>query len=277
MFTHNFSAAAFVLSLFTTLGWIGLQFKYMLALNLRPQAILLFTIFYQVFPFHYFFHVYYSEQLFCLLLLLVLWGLHQNKKILLFVGCILLALCRPTGIIFSVALVFYPFTSFWQQKEYLQWKKWLNWWPVLGAVLGLVLFNSYSYYQCGDFWANKHAMTAWNRLFCWPWESFMVQDTFEYKVMAGVATGLLLLALIAALKTPLGFKIYILITTIFPLTTGSTDSYYRYFAVNFPVFEQLYRKITKYKILLYGLIGLSFAINLIAYHYWILVHGQLSY
>lgn len=277
LLTHNFSSAAFLLGIFTTLGWISLQFRYLRTMDFKPKSIFLFTLFYQAFPFHYFFHVYYSEQLFCLLLLFILWSLHLRNKAMLFAGCFLLALCRPTGIVFSVALFFYPFTPFWQQKEYLHWKKWLNWWPLSGAFLGLLLFNIYSYCQCGDFWANKHAMIAWSRIFCWPWESFMVKETFEYKVMALLTIGLLLLAAIASLKTPIGFKLYALITLVFPLTTGNTDSYYRYFAVNFPIFEQLYHKVCQYKLLLYGIMVLCFAINIATYRYWVLVHGQLAY
>lgn len=275
--TQNFSSAAFLLSLFTTFAWLIFQFKYLVEIGFTVSKIFLFTLFYQVFPFHYFFHMYYSEQLFSLILIAALWCLHKNKSGWLFIACILLSLCRPTGIVFAMGLVFYPYTTFWQNRGYKKALNWLKFWPLSGALAGILIFQLYSYYRCGDFLANKHAMLAWNRIFCWPWESFMVQDTLEYKVMALVVITLLLIALIAVIKTPWPFKLYALITLIFPLTTGSTDSYYRYFAVNFPIFSSLFRKIQKHKTALYVILIVCFILNLYTYHYWVTVHGQLAY
>lgn len=275
--TGNFTSAAFIFSVFTTIIWVFLQFNYLRNFNFQFKSIFLFTLFYQCFPFHYFFHMYYSEQLFSILLLSCLIFINRNKPFALFLACILLSLCRPTGLIFSFAFIFIFNTEFWDQKGFLKWKNYLRFWPLIGGVVGLAIFQLYSYLHCGDFLANTHAMKAWNRSFCLPWESFMVQPTFEYEFMAYLVLGLQVLTLISVNKSNFRLKIYALITTIFPLTTGSTDSYYRYFAVNFPIFQNLFLIINKYKILFILILMVLMSLNLYAYHYWVTVHGQLSY
>jgi hypothetical protein len=165
IFTSNtdlvFVLSAFSLHVVTTLLWVRLAFQYLETLGLSPKQIFIFLALFQCFPFHYFHHVFYSEQLFTVLVLWLLFAAHKLKMLQTAAAAFLLTLCRPTGIVISVGVGFLVL----QQS---------GWWAIfktrrnlkvlfslIAAPLALLLWLGYLQWRCGDALAFSHSQGAW--------------------------------------------------------------------------------------------------------------------
>ncbi|MBM3399682.1 MAG: hypothetical protein FJY15_03845 [Bacteroidetes bacterium] len=90
--------------------WVVILFKWLETTGMGPCKIFIYSIFFQVFPYHFFYHVYYSEVLFSILFLWALILVSVKSHFSLAAAVSLLTLCRPTGIVFSAGLGFWPIT-----------------------------------------------------------------------------------------------------------------------------------------------------------------------
>jgi hypothetical protein len=272
-FFASFANSAFVLSLGLSFLWVKGIFKYMDALGKSTSDAFWLVLLLQCIPFHYFFHMFYTELLFSTLLFWLMYSIKKAHFMAVFILCILIASSRPTGLLFAftlfLTLLIQIHPSQWLSKPNL--KRLL---PFIGAPIGIGLYASYCYARVGRAFIFRENMSAWQRDYCWPWESFET-NRIELQYLGVYAAALLLIGLYAAYLNKGKNLLIILPNLILPLCTGTVTSYPRYVSVNHPIFEKLLAKFTFLRNPWF--LALLFLGNLATFAYWVLVHDVLSY
>lgn len=229
----NFHIAAFILSCISSFGWIMISFRLLRNRNWEDREIFRFLAFFQLFPFHHFHHMFYSEQLFLLTMSGLLLALDLRKPVWTFVMAAVLVLSRPTGLVYAATLPLLYFNpSILVHREAM--RGWLRrCLPLLGAFAGLAIWMLYLHLHCGDALAFSHAQSAWDRGFRWPWIAFFNHG--EPAITAISAYTLLFLGLVVwTFRRNAAALIFHLINFLFPLSTGQIISWPRYASVNLP-------------------------------------------
>ena len=235
-FAGSFAFAAFLLSLLTGLLWISVSFRLLRHLQWSDREIFRFLTLFQLLPFHHFHHVFYTEQLFLLLLTGIMLSLEQRNAVLLFILSLLLALTRPTGLIYAATLPLLFLTDF-SIPSLKNWFK--HCLPLLGAPLGIFLWMGFLKLHCGDALAFSHAQSGWNRGYSWPWESLFNDGQLATALISVYTLLLLTLAAYLFRKASPGAKFFQVINLLFPLSTGQVISYPRYASANLPLYLRL--------------------------------------
>lgn len=272
--TGGYISAALILHLGLTYIWIYTLYKYLIKINMQAKTAFVFTVLYQLFPFHYFFHSFYTEQLFSILLLWALIEIKNKRWIYLFFATFLMALCRPTGLIMSAGLAFVIAEDAGWLKLLKSRAHILLVLSLSGAVLGVITWMLYLHFHCGDALAFSHSQAAWGRHYTWPWESLFRHGRWDVQLLSTYVCVLLCITIFAMRKAKLSNKIFVALNAIFPLITGNINSYQRYFSVIIPAFESIFAMLYKRWILWACVLG---AINLLTYFYWVSYSGWLSF
>jgi hypothetical protein len=146
----------------------------------------------------------------------------------------------------------------------------------LAAPLSLLSYIIYLHLHCGDAFAFNHSVITWGRTWGNPLRGFMDLRDWNYYILAGVTILLLIFTAIYTKKLTIGERIFQWSLTMFPLFSGLLVSYYRYFMVVFPIHFVWADEIngSKNRRLMIAILA---TINLIAYGYWVINHGILSY
>ncbi|MBU6323947.1 MAG: hypothetical protein KJS92_00530 [Bacteroidetes bacterium] len=232
----TFHQAAFAFSLLTGLLLITLCFRLLRQLEWSDREIFRFLALYQLLPFHHFHHVFYSEQLFLLILAGIMLSLEQRSTALLFALSALLALTRPTGLIYAATLPLLYLPNF-NVPAFIDWVR--RCWPLMGAPFGIFLWTGYLKLHCGDALAFSHAQSGWNRKYCWPWESLFNDGNTAIILISIYAVLILITALTMFRRSGFGVILFHGINLLFPLSTGQVISYPRYTSANLPLFLRL--------------------------------------
>jgi hypothetical protein len=260
----DFQQAAFAFSLLTGMGWIVLMFKLLRVYGWEDFEIYRLLSLFQLLPFHHFHHVYYTEQLFVVLFTWILLSLEEGHAIRLFFLSLLLALTRPTGLIYAatIPLLFLVNLNLHSIKSWL-----LRCLPLLGAPAGLFLWMLYLHLHCGDALAFSHAQSGWNRSYQWPWESLFNQHALSITMLSIHAILVLLFSIIAFRKAGPGMQLFQAINLLFPLSTGQVISYPRYASANLPLFFSVRKYLTGryFPIIL----GVAAILHLFVYYTWV--------
>ena len=269
----SFANSAFVLSLVLSFFWVKGIYKYMGSVGKSESDAFWLVLLLQCIPFHYFFHMFYTELLFSTLLFWIMHYSQKNNFTGVFALCILLGASRPTGLLFAFTIFLTVLIQIkpaqWFRKENI-----MRMLPFLGAPVGIGLFAIYCFQRVGSAFVFRENMIAWQRDYCWPWESF-VTDRVELQYLGIYALLLVIIGLYAAFISKGKNLIIILPNLILPLCTGSIISYPRYVSVNHPIFEKL---VSKFRFLKKPwVLALLFLGNLATFAYWVLVHDVLSY
>jgi len=239
---ESFHQAAFAVSLLTGLLWIALCFRMLRQLAWADREIFRFLLLFQLIPFHHFHHVFYTEQLFLLLLAGVMYHLEQRNITQLFILSMLLALTRPTGLIYAATLPLLYLPDY-KHPAVMSWIR--RCWPLLGAPFGMLLWMGYQKLHCGDALAFSHAQSSWNRSYTWPWTGLFNQGTAAISVISCYAIITLAAATIFFRRSGPGIILFQLLNLLFPLSTGQVMSYPRYVSVNLPFLLNLRRLLNK--------------------------------
>ncbi len=260
----DFQQAAFAFSLITGVAWIVLMFKLLRQYGWADFEIYRFLSLFQLLPFHHFHHVYYTEQLFVVLLTWILLSLEQGQAVKVFFLSMFLTLTRPTGLIYAATLPL----LFLVNLNASSIKSWLlRCLPLLGAPAGLLLWMLYLKLHCGDALAFSHAQSGWNRSYRWPWESLFNQHALSITILSIHAILVLLLAIITFRKAGPGAQLFQAINLLFPLSTGQVISYPRYASANLPFFFPLRTYLTgRYFPII---IGIAAMLHLFVYYAWV--------
>ena len=270
VFIH-FGLSAFILSLALSCFWVWGIFQYMADLGFSKQKAFWLVAFLQVFPFHYFFHVFYTELLFSTILIWLMIFSRQRQFIGILFLSFALVLSRPTGLLFAFTIAL----SGLLQINIKQWlSSQLSYLGFIGAPIGIAAYSYFCYNRCGNPFIFSQNMNAWGRQYTWPWEPFFTPHV-DLQILIPYVIFLIAIGLIAAALNKGKQAIIIIPNLVMPLFTGSIISYYRYVAVIHPIFQKLIGRFTW--LCRPWVLVILFLFNLGTFTYWVLVHGVLSY
>lgn len=272
--TGDYISAALILHSILTVIWIVSIFRYFRISGMSDKFIYTFIIFYQCFPWSYFFHAFYSELLFSILIFQALTSIKLRQWKVLFLSVYLLALTRPTGLIMAAGMALLIAENSGWLKLFKDKKAILMLLSLSGAVAGVITWCVYLHFHCGDAFAFSHAQAAWGRRYKWPWEAFYTSGVWDVQLLSTVVLLMLLLSIYLFRKSGTGEKGFIALNLLFPLTTGAVTSYYRFFLVIPQIFEKTVNLLNNnWK----WIAALLMAINLTLFAYWVSYSGWLSF
>lgn len=237
----SFEASALILSLI--LSSLGFLLFYQLASRWlrekRKAYVVVLTL--MLFPFNYYFSMYYSEMLFLVLLLLAFYAVVYRKWWVLGISASLLALNRPNGLVVLLPIfVFYleqnALISGFSLKEFGRKRGWL---VVSMLAFGPLMFAVYCWFQferTGFFTAFSIAQKGWYRELTWPFLSFFRHGDVATQFNSFYTLLLIIAAFLLRKKLPLSFILLIWLSILLPLFSGSVLSMPRFVSLIFPLF-----------------------------------------
>lgn len=214
---------------------IGLVFFYKLVKKfhsdidpIEPIILLL------IFPTAFFMNSVYTESIFLTVSIIFFYYLLQRKFIIAALLISLASLCRINGLFLLVPFVFEYFQNFGLKRFFN-----INLLSFIVAPLGILIFMLYQYIQFNEPLAFLKAQMEWGRRFVLNPEHFQFTSPAFY---ANLATDLLFLIipiisgalLLKYSKTSYG--IYVLVTTLVAISTGTLMSISRFTLMFFPIF-----------------------------------------
>ncbi|MFN0202511.1 MAG: hypothetical protein ACKVTZ_13385, partial [Bacteroidia bacterium] len=227
----SFFPAAFLFSLFLSPFTFLLFFRVMQHFVENEKEAFQAVLALMLFPFHFFFSVYYTECLFLALMMGGYWSI-LNKKWGILALCIAgLALTRPNGIVTAFALyLFYlwqsdifPLSRFFQQKR--------PYYPYLIAHLAFACGLAALAWHChelytvtGDYFIFSKAAAAWGRKTTLPFASLFNQGILAVQVNSVFCIIYTLIALFGLRKFPFPLQFLVWINLLLIVSTGQMIS-----------------------------------------------------
>jgi len=278
LFHITFNQSGFILSLlFSTLAFIG--FYIFCELFTRdPKRSLYCSLVFLLFPFHYYFSMMYSEALFFTLLIFAFISIHNRKYYFIPFLLFPLALVRPFGIIALVPLYLYYLERENILVGYkLDLKTLFSRRNILKSLLfitGPIAFLLYLVYQkqmTDHYFAFSIAQAGWYREFRLPFLSFFRSGDFPTQFNSVFTILLIVFSAFIWKRNPLSLNIFIWLSILVPLCSGSVGSMPRFGSVLFPltiiVGTWLYQNKCRSAILV-----LFFALQIFVFYYWLQWH-----
>lgn len=253
--------------------WLGCCYLFKNANQAFFSALVLF-----LFPFSFYYSMFYTESLFFVCMVLSFLALYHRKYFLLFLVLIPLALVRPNGFILLLPLYLFfleqqgvlgtnPFrlAALFQKKQLL---------PVLAflsAPAVFILYGIYQYQSTGFFFAFSIAQKGWYREFMFPLLAFFRKGDIATQFNSVFTILVIIYVILIRRKLSLSMNVLIWISILLPLCSGSVMSMTRFVSVLFPVFAvmsaQLYQ--SRYKsVILIGILLLHFW----SFYSWVVQH-----
>ncbi len=232
------------------------------------------------FPYSFFFSRIYTESLFFLLILLLMYGFKRGIKCLIFIASLLLPLSRPQGVIIGLAVFFMYIFEKKRRKLFVL--------SFLGFLMGSVLYLLIMYFSTGDILAALHAQSLYPRVnpikmlinpYRWLKENFIYPSYALRYLGIGNFINERIIFLFFLLTLIFGKKYlllgeYILLITLglFSALTDHFMSFSRFLLPLFPFYIVLWGMLRNKKILYY-LVLTFFVID----HFLLLTLHSLSY
>lgn len=279
----NFGQAAalwsFIFSLFAFTGF----FWFCMLFHRGNAPLALFTtLLFILFPFHYYYAVFYTEAPFFTFLIFSFIAIHHRKLWLLPFLLIPLALIRPNGIVMIIPLYLYYLEREGMIAGYnLRWKTIFTGRNILRSLVFLAApaaFLGYCYYQyvmTGFFFAFSIAQDGWYREFMFPLLAFFRRGDVATQFNSFYTIFVMLYAMLTWKRFPLSLNIFVWISLILPLCSGSVQSMARFMSAIFPLFiflgEWLYLRKSRYVWL-----GIIAALHFLTFSFWLAQH-PISY
>ncbi|TVR37040.1 MAG: hypothetical protein EA392_13745 [Cryomorphaceae bacterium] len=243
---------------------------------------LYFSLLMVLFPFAFYYSMFYTEALFMSLLLGTFLAVHHRRYMLLAALLIPLSLVRPNGIVVLVPLYLYHLEARgWLMGFSPQWKgvfsrqNILHTSAFLTAPLAFLAYCYYQWLETGYFFAFSIAQQGWYREFMFPLLALFRQGDAATQFNSVFTIVLILFAVWSWRKLPLSFNVLVWIGILLPLTSGSVTSMTRFATTLFPLFLVLSATMEQLR-LRYLLLLLAFALQLWSYTAWLHAH-PLSY
>jgi Gpi18-like mannosyltransferase len=233
-----------------------------------------------LFPFHYYFSMFYTESLFLILLIGCFMAINANKILILSVLLALLALVRPNGIFMIIPLFIYFIEKHYSLdlnklfkrniREYL---------PLLAflcAPIALLAYCVYLKYMTGDFFAYITARRGWCLYSTFPWEPMLRMEKWEDYFKFGYLMFYLLISLIYIKKIPLSMQALIWINILLPLTSNmmTLPRFISSIFIFSIIFGMIISKFRKPYII--GILIILFIGQLFTFTFWLMSH-EFSY
>ncbi len=239
----DFETSAFFWSLFFSIAmiigfyWFGTIFFKNNELAFYTSCLLIF------FPFTFYFSVFFTEVLFLTFVIFSFITVHYKRLFLLFFLLIPLVLLRPNGII-----VILPLYIYFLEKQSIIEKNKIKWNKVfeknnllnsLFFISGPIVFLVYCFYQysvTGYFFAFSIAQQGWYREFMLPFLSFFRSSDLNTQFNSWYTIAVIIFAFWNRKKLPLSFNVFILLSVLLPLLSGSVMSMTRFVSLLFPLY-----------------------------------------
>ncbi len=240
------------------------------------------TLLLMVFPFHYYFSMFYTEALFFTLLTGSFLSISKKKYILLSLMLAALVLIRPNGIIMLLPLYLYML-----EREDIFQKRKLSWSDLMAknnlirtawfasAPLVFMLYGFYQWKMTGEFFAFSIAQEGWYREPRFPLLSLFREGNLANQFDSVYTIAFMILAIIGWKKLPLSMNILIWLSLLLPLASGSVQSMPRFISTIFPFMIIMGIPLTKSRLRITGL-AILLALQLFTYYFWLIDH-PLSY
>jgi len=272
----GFDGVAFFYSIFLMLCLSILMYWYAFIFSNRNSKIAFYSaLILLIFPFHYYFSVFYTESLFLVILLGLLISIEYKSLSGLLILSSMLVLVRPNGLFTLVPVGLYYLekrTNSFSIGDLIKTIKFKDILKLKVFAVPVIVFAGYClylYFMTGDFFAYKTAQVGWCRETVMPWIPFMeAKDGFDYfRIVYFIFfVGILFFSI---RKIPFSLFVFIGMNLAIPLVANSIPSP-RFISVLF-VFSILFAlKIEK---LPRPLIATIFAVMLIgqlwSFSYWL--------
>lgn len=256
-------------------------YLYLQSLKFSEDKAFFTTLVLMLFPFNYYFSMYYTEALFMLLLIGAVWMFSIRKNLLagLFMGG--LVLTRPNGLVLLLPLYMYflTFNAFFAKQG----KSTLKYLAHLGLsscvflipALFFACFCYYQYMQTGDFFMFSDAQNCWQRKWTYPWETLFYGSSLDVQFNSFFTIALFLFIYWRRRIFSLADSVFIFLSLFLILSSGFIISMPRYCSVLFPIpiaiaaliYDQQYK---------YGVLFFFWLMQCYMFQYWLDSH-PLSY
>jgi len=276
----GFNSMALFYSLVFSILLFVLFYKFVLLFYKSEKIAFWSTVVLMVFPFNYYFSMYYAEVLYLMLLMGAFICIHQKRWALFPLLLGLLVLSRPNGLLVLIPL----FVYFLEKQISLDPKQWKNlkakdYLPALtflSAPLFLILYGLYLKDMTGDFFALKTAQIGWCRWTTAPWQPLLNSHSWQDYFKIAYLFGFIAISVVYIRKLPLSLNLLIWISLLIPLfyNTLTVPRYIAVIFVFFMLFGSLMDKLkNKWNI---AIVILLFLAQLWTFSFW-LISDELSF
>ena len=279
-FNMGFNSMALLFSLLFSILLFVFFYKFVGLFYKSDRIAFWATVVLMVFPFNYYFSMYYAEGLYLMLLMWAFLSIHRKRWALLSLLLAFLVLSRPNGILVLIPLFIY----FVEQRFTLDYTKWgalklKDYLPVisfLSAPLVLILYGLYLKNMTGDFFALKTAQIGWCRWTTAPWQAILNSHTWQDYFKIGYLLMFIGISIVIFKKLPLSLNLLIWISLLIPLfyNTLTVPRYIAVVFVFFMLFGSLMDKLkNKWNL---AIVVLLFLFQLWTFSFW-LISDELSF
>lgn len=232
------------------------------------------TLLFIVFPFNYYYSMFYTESLFLTFMLGSLLAVKYKKLYWLLLFLPALVLCRPNGMV----VAFFVYLFFLRQyfKNMTKDLKFLNaakeitisslWFAVVPATL--LCYGWYQYKITGDFFAFNTAQNGWGKKDMFPLLALFRKGDFQNKFISIYTCVVLFLTVFLYKKISTPFQVLIFLTILLPLSKGSINSLPRYISILLPFYYIATKYLWRIRFKHYFL-GLLFLLQLGNLWFWL--------
>ncbi len=278
VFSLNFNESAFFISIiFAATTFIGfyLLCVYVFSFDLKKSLVL--TGLFMVFPFHYYFSMYYTEAMFFSFLAFSFIAINRRLYWLLSVLIVPLTLVRPNGIACLIPLFVYYIEIEGGFKQYLNlfksmnWQKLINGCYFLTAPLALGVYCLYQKQMTDHYFAFIKAQSGWYKEFMFPLLGLFRRGDFTTQFNSVYTILVMVLSAFSFRKFSLSLNILIWISILLPMTSGSVACMPRYISVIFPLTVLIGSYLVERRFF-YLILGALFILQLVTFYPWLIYH-----
>lgn len=272
----NYFVSAFIFALLLSTLCFIVFFEFALFTFQDNDKAWFCTLLFILFPFNYYYSMFYTESLFVFLMICGFLCVLRNKNNWLYLIIPSLILTRPNGLVVSFVIFLYFLEYYFKNKKLsigLLFNKdlFLKILPFALAPITLFLYCLYQYEMTGDYFAFNSAQEGWAKKDMWPWQALFGRGDFATQFNSIFVCIVLLFFGFTFKRYRLSFILLILFTILMPLSKGSAASMPRYISILFPLFivanQYLYN--LKYK---YFVLGVFCVLQLNNLYYWYNYH-----
>ncbi|HWY38255.1 MAG TPA: hypothetical protein VNY73_06830 [Bacteroidia bacterium] len=278
IFGLSFDQSAFIISLvFSLSSFIGFFLLCLYLFRLDDKTAFFCTLVFMLFPFHYYFSVYYTEALYFSFMAFAFISL--NRKIYWLASLLLipLTLIRPNGTVTVLPLFVYfietegGFKLFWKRLLGADKKLMVRSALFFSAPFALAIYCIYQKYMTGHYFAYVMAQYGWYKEFMIPFLGLFRRGDLTTQFNSVYIILVMVLAVFLWKKLPLSMNLLIWLSILLPMTSGSVACMPRYVSVIFPftVYIGLFLAKMKFRMVICGIL---FLLQLLVFYPWLLSH-----
>ncbi|MBK8805244.1 MAG: hypothetical protein IPO21_00795 [Bacteroidales bacterium] len=237
----EFPLAAFVISFLLSIAAFCGFYLFLKEFWCNAQVAFFSTVILMLWPFHYYFSMYYTEALFIATTMWGFWAVNRKKWWLVAISVVIITLVRPNGLLVAFAMYLFSLEqmgvinglkfSFSKINKEVIIKSFL----FLLGPLTLAFYCLYQYQMTGFWNAYAIAQIGWCRTWVFPLKVLFTQHEYSLYFNSLYAVIAIVFAVLNIKKLSLSFNIVIWVGLLLPLSYGSTVSVPRFISVIFPL------------------------------------------